>query len=263
MQGNGMRDMDYHFNVNLAANYSKPTQRIRALTEPWVKENIYCPHCGNPSIEKFPNNKPVADFYCPQCKSEYELKSKKGAIGRKIADGAYDSFIQRITSINNPNFFILNYDARELCVNNLWMIPKHFFVPDIVEKRNPLSQVAQRAGWVGCNILFYRIPVQGQISIIHNRVLMDKNSVIAQVRRSARLYTKNIDERGWLLDVLNCVNKIEKPTFELGEIYGFENWLFQKHPQNHNVRPKIRQQLQVLRDKGFIEFTGRGTYSKI
>ncbi len=255
--------MDYHFDRVLAASYSKPSQKIRILTESWVKENIYCPHCGNPSMLKFPNNTAVADFYCPRCRNEYELKSKKGSLGRKIADGAYDSFIRRITSNNNPDFFILNYDAHELCVNNLWMIPKHFFVPDIVERRNPLSPTAQRAGWVGCNILFYRIPVQGRISIIHDRVLEDKDLVVAQARRSARLYTESMEERGWLLDVLNCINRVEKPVFELGEIYSFEGWLSQKHPQNHNVRPKIRQQLQVLRDRGFLEFMGRGTYRKI
>ena len=152
---------------------------------------------------------------------------------------------------------------RELCVNNLWMIPKHFFIPDIVEKRNPLSPTAQRAGWVGCNILFYRIPVQGRISIIHDRVLEDKDLVVAQARRAAHLYAESMEERGWLLDVLNCINRVEKPIFELGEIYSFEGWLSQKHPQNHNVRPKIRQQLQVLRDRGFLEFMGRGIYRKI
>ncbi|EKC57958.1 Dam-replacing, partial [human gut metagenome] len=31
----------------------------------------------------------------------------------------------------------------------------------------------------------------------------------------------------------------------------------------HNVEAKIRQQLQQLRDKGFIEFTTRGHYRKL
>jgi len=29
---------------------------------------------------------------------------------------------------------------------------------------------------------------------------------------------------------------------------------------NHNIRPKIRQQLQILRDLGFLEFLGDGSY---
>ena len=32
------------------------------------------------------------------------------------------------------------------------------------------------------------------------------------------------------------------------------------HPQNRFVRPKIRQQLQILRDLGLLEFLGRGRY---
>jgi hypothetical protein len=32
------------------------------------------------------------------------------------------------------------------------------------------------------------------------------------------------------------------------------------YPGNRNVRPKIRQQLQMLRDRGWLEFTGRGRY---
>jgi type II restriction enzyme len=30
--------------------------------------------------------------------------------------------------------------------------------------------------------------------------------------------------------------------------------------RDNNVRPKIRQQLQVLRDRGWTEFVGRGRY---
>ncbi|HEV2493712.1 MAG TPA: hypothetical protein VG204_11665 [Terriglobia bacterium] len=32
------------------------------------------------------------------------------------------------------------------------------------------------------------------------------------------------------------------------------------HAQNRHVRDKIRQQLQVLRDLGFVVFLGRGQY---
>jgi type II restriction enzyme len=32
------------------------------------------------------------------------------------------------------------------------------------------------------------------------------------------------------------------------------------HPANRNIRPKIRQQLQVLRDMGLVEFLGGGEY---
>ncbi|QYX55774.1 hypothetical protein K1T73_11855 [Roseovarius sp. SCSIO 43702] len=51
-----------------------------------------------------------------------------------------------------------------------------------------------------------------------------------------------------------------KEEFTLAEIYAFEDRLSQVYPGNNNVRPKIRQQLQVLRDNGFLEFLGAGRY---
>jgi len=46
-------------------------------------------------------------------------------------------------------------------------------------------------------------------------------------------------------------------------MYQFEAMLTIKHPNNHNIKAKIRQQLQLLRDKGFIDFLDRGIYKKI
>ena len=40
--------------------------------------------------------RPVADFFCPSCKEEYELKSKGASISNKINDGAYNTMIERI-----------------------------------------------------------------------------------------------------------------------------------------------------------------------
>jgi Dam-replacing family len=54
--------------------YSSGSQSARAWTERWVKDWVYCPNCGGAKINPFPNNSPVADFYCSSCKDEYELK---------------------------------------------------------------------------------------------------------------------------------------------------------------------------------------------
>jgi type II restriction enzyme len=72
--------------------------------------------------------------------------------------------------------------------------------------------------------------------------------------------THGIEAKGWLLDVLVCVERIEKKEFSLEDVYAFEGYLQAKHPSNHRVKEKVRQQLQVLRDKGVIEFLGRGRY---
>ena len=157
----------------------------------------------------------------------------------------------------------MSYDLREMCVDDLWVIPKHFFVPDIVEKRKPLSPTAQRAGWTGCNILFSEIPEQGRIPIIQDHVAVEKKTVLEQMQKAAQLETVGMEARGWLLDVLRCVNAIRNECFTLDEVYAFAGTLAERYPNNKNIRPKIRQQLQYLRDRGFLEFLGRGKYRKI
>ena len=118
---------------SIVENYHSSTQIARVLTENWVTQNMYCPRCGNLKIKHFENNRPVADFFCPSCNNEYELKSKIGALGQKINDGAYSTMIERITSNNNPDFLFMSYSKQELKVKDLILIPKHFFVPDIIE----------------------------------------------------------------------------------------------------------------------------------
>ncbi len=71
-----------------------------------------------------------------------------------------------------------------------------------------------------------------------------------------------VSARGWLLDVWNCVNQLPT-TFKLNDVYAFERQLQNKYPSNKHIRDKIRQQLQVLRDKNIIQFHGNGRYSKI
>jgi type II restriction enzyme len=56
------------------------------------------------------------------------------------------------------------------------------------------------------------------------------------------------------------VDKIGKGEFQLDDVYAFEDQLSRIYPGNQNVRPKIRQQLQFLRDRGHLEFVSRGYY---
>ncbi len=241
--------------------YHSNSQIARVITEAWVSENLYCPRCGYEKIEKFPNNRPAADFFCPRCGCQYELKSKKGKWGAKVNDGAYHTMIQRISSNENPDFFFMNYRENE--VQNFFIIPKYFFVPDVIEKRKPLAETARRAGWVGCNILLGKIPEQGKIYLLKNGVPVERECVVAQVQKRAGLETRNLTARGWLLDILNIINGISEREFSLEQVYAFEERLAEKHPQNHHIKPKIRQQLQVLRDKGVVEFLGDGMYRKV
>ena len=255
--------MNLRLDSGLIEGYSRNSQKARVLTESWAGANLYCPVCGNHSISHFPNNKEVADFYCPVCSEQYELKSKNGKLGHKVADGAYDTFVQRITDNTSPDFFFMSYDLQDMMVHHLSFVPKFFFVPSIAEKRKPLSANARRAGWIGCNILYDEIPLQGRIPIIQDKEVVDKAIVREKVKRAFNMRIENLESRGWMFDILHCINGITSVEFSLSQMYQFENLLEEKHPENHNVRPKIRQQLQVLRDRGIIEFLGNGQYKKV
>ncbi len=252
--------MNLQFDIDLAKNYVSNSQISRVLTESWVKENIYCPNCGRSSIYEYVNNKPVADFYCNQCAEDFELKSKNGSFTSKIVDGAYSTMIERILSVNNPNFFFLTYNKIDWAVNNFAIIPKHFFTPEIIEKRKPLSTTAKRAGWVGCNINLTNIPHAGKIFIVKNSVVQDKDLVLENWQKTAFLKDAALNSRSWFLDVLSCLDKIKNKDFKLADIYAFEAELQAKHPNNNHVKDKIRQQLQILRDKGILEFAAKGVY---
>jgi type II restriction enzyme len=212
-------------------------------------------------LSQFGNNKPVADFYCKNCSEEYELKSKNGDMGKKIVDGAYSTMIARLKSENNPNFFFLTYNKSSLEIRNFLTIPKYFFVPEIIEERKALSLLARRAGWIGCNIVMSNIPEIGKIFYVQNGIPKSRDEVLEKWNKTEFVKsTHNIEAKGWLLDVLVCVERIKKKEFSLEDVYAFEAYLQAKHPSNHRVKEKIRQQLQFLRNKGVIEFLGRGQY---
>jgi len=253
--------MELSFNSALTAGYNSSSQKIRILTEDWVSRSIFCPNCGEQDIEKYGNNKPVADFYCDKCREDYELKSKRGSIGLKIVDGAYRTMIERLEESHNPNFFLLNYNMSDLTVNDFFVIPKHFFVPKIIEERKPLSSTARRAGWIGCNILLNHIPQTGKIFFVKDRIVETKEKVIAEWKKTLFLREeREVSAKGWLLDVMRCVEKLGKGEFVLDDIYKYEAELGKLHPDNNHIRDKIRQQLQILRDKGYLNFSGRGEY---
>jgi len=256
--------LNLNFNTYKANKYTSKSQIARVLTEDWVKNNSYCPNCGELHLNEFKNNKPVADFYCKTCSEQFELKSKNAIkVGGKIVDGAYSTMIERINSDENPNFFFLTYNKSSWEVNNFLIIPKHYFTSDIIIKRKPLSETARRAGWVGCNIDITKVPENGRIFLVKNSKIISKEKVQSKWKGTEFLRTKKGDSKGWILDIMSCVDAIHKETFTLKEIYAFEEKLKQKYPNNNFIKDKIRQQLQFLRDKGLIEFKNRGAYKKI
>lgn len=254
--------MDTCLDLSLASSYTSHSQMARVVTEDWVERNMYCPRCGCSHLEHLKASQPVADFACPQCGEIFESKAKRGPLGRKIADGAYDTMIRRIHESNNPDFLFMSYDLELGRVQDFLMVPKHFFIDSIIEKRKPLAPTARRAGWMGCSILLEEVPSWGRIEIIRGGLVADKEEVCRQYRSTSFLGDMNLSSRGWLMDVFRCMEEIKGETFTLQDMYGFEERLALLHPDNHNIRAKIRQQLQMLRDRGLIRFMERGVYRK-
>lgn len=255
--------MQRFLNRDLVTRYKSPSQKIRVLTENWVNEEVFCPSCGA-DVSRYSHNRPVADFYCPICQEDYELKSKGFSFGRKIVDGSFKTVIERLKSSDNPNLFLLAYNPQNYEILNFCVVPKYFFVPQIIERRKPLLKTARRAGWVGCNIILDNIPKTGRIFYVKDRVVLPHQAVLEGWQKTLFLKEEpKVQERGWTIDVMNCIERLSKKEFSLTEVYDFVNELHRKHPRNLHIRDKIRQQLQILRDSSYLEFLGRGKYRRV
>jgi len=177
-----------------------------------------------------------------------------------VVDGAFKTMSARVAARNNPNLILLNYDLASFGVTDVCVVPRHFFTQGLIQERKPLAPTARRAGWVGCNILLGRVPEAGKIRIVRDRRAVPKAQVLDQWRATLFLRDQGATARGWLMDVMGAVEAVGRPEFTLDDVYAHEARLQALYPGNNNVRPKIRQQLQVLRDTGFLLFLGRGRY---
>lgn len=66
---------------------------------------------------------------------------------------------------------------------------------------------------------------------------------------------------GWLRLTFEAVSAVRKPVFTLSEVWAAAAPLIaQRFPANRFPRPKIRQQLQRLRDLGVLQFLGGAKY---
>lgn len=254
-----------HMDLNLYdawvfENYKSPSQQVRLLTESWFASQMYCPNCLNLHLTPAETNTPLVDFSCNKCTHDFQLKSKKNKIANKITDGAYRPMIESIHNNTTPDFFFMEYLPEEWVVRNLFLIPRFFISTTIIEKRSALSINARRKGWVGCNILFSKLPEEGRIVVVKDERVTERADVQKKYRALSFLDSKKYTQRGWFADVLYCVRKLDASAFNLRDIYQFEDELRKLHPENKHIREKIRQQLQILRDRHILRFDGCGTY---
>jgi len=243
--------------LQVAKNYKSASQKARVITEAWALENIYCPACISDRITDTAANTEAIDFVCSRCNASFQLKASSKPIRRKIVDAAYDAMMRSIQRDALPHFFILGYNNVTASVTDLLLIPKFCLPASAIEKRNPLKSTARRAGWVGCNILLDLVPPQGRISMIDSGCVIPQAKVRENFQIIKPFENISVKTRGWTLDVLTALRSLNKTEFTIDDAYSFEDILSKLHPDNLHVKAKIRQQLQILRDLGLIEFTPR------
>ncbi|MBI4204824.1 MAG: restriction endonuclease [Betaproteobacteria bacterium] len=254
-------DIDLKLNSALGERYKSEAQRVRVISEAWTERNVFCCSCGG-VLARGQNNARVLDFTCMKCHNDFELKSTRGTFSNKLPDGAFETMMARLRDVSSPDFFFLTYDSKSSYVTNFFAVPTYFLDQTVIEKRKPLSPQARRAGWVGCNIVMNRIPEAGRVFYVRNREVLKRSDIIERWRRTAFLqHEPDLEARGWTLEILRIIQSLNVREFTLQRMYDFETQLKRRFPRNNFVRPKIRQQLQVLRDAGLIAFEGRGRYS--
>jgi len=255
--------VDLGMRCELAADLTSPAQKARVVTEAWVEDNMYCPGCESDSLERMPRGYKLIDFRCGDCEEGFQLKAQRHPFGKRVLDSAWSVMNDAVSSGTAPGFLFMRYDNTECRISQLFVVPGHFVTPLVIEKRAPLAAHARRAGWVGCNILLDSISEAARIAVVDAPVIHSPREVRDRWRRFE--FVKEAQRRapGWIGDVLACVQRIGRDSFTLDELYGYEKELAARHPANRNVRAKIRQQLQVLRDRHALEFVERGNYRLI
>jgi type II restriction enzyme len=240
--------------------YKSASQRARVGTESWGATNFFCPACKSPRLRPLAHGTAAIDYFCPSCDSTFQLKSQCKPLGSKITDAAYSEMKRAILEDRTPNLYVLHYDLAAWSVRTLILVPRFAFTLSAVECRKPLAPTARRAGWVGCNIVLDKIPVNARIPIIQEGNVRPSQAVRDDYERLRPLEKLQVEKRGWTLDVLQVVQSLNRKEFSLQDVYAHADALAKLHPANRHVRDKIRQQLQVLRGLDLLEFLGRGEY---
>ncbi len=243
----------------VAEKYKSPAQIARLISERWFLQWGYCLACDNDELKQTAPNTKAADFVCPACEQKYELKTFKSGFPRIIPDGAYRTFMECILTGSVPSLVLLGRSpAWE--VQSLTAIHQLFITPEVVVSRRPLAISARRAGWVGCNIRLDRIPEDGKIEVVEHSQVSSRESIRKKFRALNCLKKIKVGARGWTILTLGAIRRLGRQDFSLREIYAQEDSFRECYPNNLNIRPKLRQQLQVLRDLGYVEFLGGGEY---
>lgn len=250
--------MDLDLSPYRKPEYRSPSQQVRVISEAWVSQECYCASCGS-GLAPYRANTPVYDFYSAPCGEKFQLKASKAPMKNRIAGASYDKLYRSVLARSQPSLLLLHYDRTKWRVQDLTLVHRACITESCVRRRRPLKETAKRAGWEGCGIILDAIPELGRIPMVTEGKIRDEKSVLEQWKSSSKLLAAGPLNRGWLADVLRCVERLYV-DFRVSDLYSFEEELAKLHPGNHHVKDKIRQQLERLRDMGILEPVSRGEY---
>jgi len=242
------------------ASYKNIRAGVRVITEAWGEENLFCVGCASRTLRRCPSNTAGVDFICPACSNSYQLKSSAHPPARRIPDAAYWVMHRLIRTGNAPSLFALHYSPYNWTVRNLLLIPSFAISRSAILRRKPTWPKGRKRPWVGCDYALDRIPTDARIPVVAEGRILSVSRVRDQFERLQWVRRQRWYNRGWTMDVLRVVRALGKREFTLSEMYSRAERLRQLHPENRHVEPKIRQQLQRLRDFGFLEFLSPGHY---
>lgn len=258
--------MRLQLDASLGEGYPSPSQWARRVTEGWAAANLFCVACTADSLAAHNANRAVEDYHCRSCGRRVQLKAKNGRIGATVSNSAYEKKRAAIAVGRAPDYCFMAYDRAELTVDDVLWVPGHFITLSVVSKRLPLKASARRAGWIGSNIHLDLVPKSGKIEIVRGGEVVPRRQVRAKFQELAFVNRLGAEQRGWVTDVIACLDDLElRPgsRFTNAEVYSFEARLASLHPRNRNIRPKIRQQLQVLQAGGVVKRLSPGVYERV
>jgi predicted RNA-binding Zn-ribbon protein involved in translation (DUF1610 family) len=248
--------------MHMAVGYTSNSQRARRVTEAWGETGLYCSACARDVLVRLPENTRATDFFCPDCTARYQLKSQNKPMTSRVLGSNYRRMIEAIQIDQTPHFYLLNYKLPEWLVCDLILIPRFVITASVILPRKPLRETARRKHWQGYMLDLDQIPTVAKISLVTAGTIRRPSEVRADFARLEPVRKLKIEQRGWTLDLLRCVESLPSAVFHNEDAYGFETRLAALHPENRHVRDKIRQQLQVLRDAGFLDHIERGMWRR-
>ena len=249
-------------------NKNANKQIIKVLTEHWTANNIFCPVCWS-ALDKHKIDKPINDLFCIDCKNDFELKSeklksKKWNFWKMLTWGSYKKAIEAIET-KPMHLFVLKY-SDDFTITNFLVVPKYFFTKNVIIKRP--KALKGRSNYFMSDIDFSAIPESWKIHYINNWTYKTRTEILEEWNKVKFLEeikdkkgTEKWEAKWWLLDIMLCIEKLDKKIFHLKELDIFLEELQLKHPKNNYIKDKIRQKIQVLRDKWYLEFVDwKGNY---